>query len=262
MTAALLWPIFLAMTSRDQFIAAVLTEFPEERLTWQKGIPTFHPESADDAARFLKLVNRLKQRTFITGFGNNIDPAGEKFSGMVTIRTDRLNRLIEIAPQDFYVIVGSGYPLREINQHLAADHLYLPHGALPYVGSVGGGVAVNLSARLHTYDLPLKRHLIKAEIVTPEGEIVTPGSVCFKSVSGYDIVKLFAGSWGLLGLIVSATFRVLPDSAAPEYAPMVMNRIDRENFLSGLDVSNDDTDALYSRKIKAKFDPNGVLPIV
>lgn len=250
------------MTSLDQLVTAILAEFPADRLTWQKGIPTFHPESADDAARFLKLVNREKRRTFITGFGNNIDPAGETFADMVTIRTDRLNRLLEIAPQDFYVTVGSGYPLREINLHLSGDHLFLPHGALPYVGSVGGALAVNLAARLKTYDLMLKRHLIKAEIVTPEGEIVTPGSVCFKSVSGYDIVKLFAGSWGLLGLIVSATFRVLPDSAANEYASMVMNGIDRENFLAGLDVSNNDTDALYSRKIKAKFDPNGVLPIV
>lgn len=250
------------MSSRDQFLSVIRSEFPEDRLTWQKGIPTFHPESAVEASRFLKLVNREQQRTFVTGFGNHIDPVGEAFAEMVTIRTDRLNRLLEVSPPDFYVTVGAGYPVREINQHITAEHLYLPHGSLPYVGSVGGAVAVNLSARLHTYDLPLKRHLIKAEIVTPEGEIVTPGSVCFKSVSGYDIVKLFAGSWGLLGLIVSATFRVLPDSAAPEYAPMVMNRVDRANFLAGLDVANDKTDALYSRKIKAKFDPNGVLPIV
>ncbi|MEW6050817.1 MAG: FAD-binding oxidoreductase [Candidatus Zixiibacteriota bacterium] len=250
------------MISLDQFIEIIASEFPKDRLTWQKGIPTFHPESADDAARFLKLVNTHRRTTFFTSFGNNIDPVGERFADLVTLRTDRLNDLLEVAPGDFYVTVGSGYPLREINQHITVEHLYMPHSALPYVGSVGGAVAVNLSARLHQYDLTIKKYLIKAEIVTPEGEIVTPGSVCFKSVSGYDIVKLFAGSWGLLGLIISATFRVLPDSAAHEYESMKMNAVDRASFLAGLDSSNNDTDAVYSRKIKAKIDPNGVLPVV
>ena len=250
------------MISLDQFVEIIKSEFPKDRLTWQKGIPTFHPESAEDAARFLKLVNKQRRTTFITSFGNNIDPVGERFADMVTIRTDRLNDLIDVAAGDFYVTVGSGYPLREINQHIATEHLYMPHSSLPYVGSVGGAVAVNLAARLHQYDLQIKKYFIKAEIVTPEGEIVTPGSVCFKSVSGYDIVKLFAGSWGLLGLIISATFRVLPDSAAHEYVSMKMNAIDRASFLAGLDGSNNETDAVYSRKIKAKFDPNGALPVV
>ena len=250
------------MLSLEQFVDAMKSEFPEDRLTYQKGIPTFHPEHAEDASRFLKLVNRHRFKTFITGFGNNIDPIGEPFASMVTIRTDRLNDLIEVAPGDFYVTVGTGYPLKEINLRIHDEGLFLPHSALPYVGSVGGAIAVNLSADLNGRDMPLKKYFVKSQVVTPEGEIITPGSVCFKSVSGYDIVKLFAGSWGLLGLIVTASFRVLPITAAREYAGLKLKEVDRANFLMGLDVSNTETDAVYSRKIRAKFDPNGVLPIV
>jgi FAD/FMN-containing dehydrogenase len=244
------------------FTDAILQAFPEDRLTYQKSIATFHPETASETADFFRLANRHKQRLYITGFGNNIDPIDKPFVDMVTIRTDRLNQLRQVVAQDLYIEVGAGYPLREINRVLAEHNLFVPHGDLPYVGSVGGAVAINLSGTLHGHDLPIKKYVIKAEIVTPEGEIITPGSVCFKSVSGYDIVKIFAPSWGLLGLITSVFIRVMPDSARPEYESLRMNAIDHEQFLAGLDPNNPEPDALYARKIKAKFDPSEILPIV
>lgn len=250
------------MITLDQFISIIKSEFPEDRLTYQKAIPTFHPESAEEAAKFFRLVNQHGQRTYITAFGNNIDPIGKPFSDMVIVRTDRLNTLLEVSPGDLYIKVGSGYPLREINLHQEKNGLYLPHSALSYVGSVGGAISVNLSADLHGHDLPIKKYFIMATIVTPEGEIIRPGSVCFKSVSGYDIVKIYSGAWGLLGLLVDVTFRVMPNTAAEEFATMRMKEIDRARFLSAIDPSNHSTDSEYSRKIKAKFDPNTALPIV
>lgn len=250
------------MSRPNEFIKAVAGEFHEDRLTYQKAVPTFHPESADEAARFIRLANKQGQKIYITGFGNIIDPRGEPYESMVTIRTDRLNDLLEISAENYYVRAGSGFPLKEVNLDLKEHDLYLPHSDLPYVGSVGGAVAVNLCADLDGHDLPIKKYFIQAEIVTPEGEIITPGSVCFKSVSGYDIVKIFAPSWGLLGLVISAAFRVMPLTAADEFASMKMRAVDRQHFLSGLDETNEDTDAVYSRKIKAKFDPQTVLPIV
>ena len=147
-----------------------------------------------------------------------------------------------------------------MSRHLKRHDHDLPHSALPYVGSVGGALAVNLRGELHGHDVPLKKYFIKAEIVTPTGEIITPGSSCFKSVSGYDIVKMFAGSWGLLGMIVRATFRVMPLSGADDFASLTQAEVDRESMLDALAASNNATDAVYSRKIKAKFDPANILP--
>jgi FAD/FMN-containing dehydrogenase len=246
----------------DKFIELIKQEFPDDRLTYQKSVATFHPESAEEASRLFRLANKQRQPLFITGFGNNIDPIDKPFTEMISVRTDRLNKLLEVVPDDFYITVGAGYPLREINSELQAYSLWLPHSALPYVGSVGGSLAAGLNADHHEHDLPLKKYFIKGEIVTPEGEIIKPGSVCFKSVSGYDIVKIFAGSWGLLGLIVSASFRVMPLSGASDYTSIKQKEISRDGLLKHLDESNGDSNALYSRKIKAKFDPNGILPVV
>ncbi len=248
------------MVKVREFVGITGSEFPEDRLTYQKGLPTFHPQSAAEAARLFKLANKHNQRIYITGFGNNIDPQGEPFADLMVVRTDRLNQIIDVVPDDYYVITGAGYPLREIKHRLKRLDLYLPHAALPYVGSVGGAVAVGLSGELHGQPVPIKKHLIKAEIVTPEGDIISPGSICFKSVSGYDIVKLFAGSWGLLGLIVTATFRVMPLAGAEDFAAMTQKKVDRANFLAGLEKSSNAADVVYSRKIKNKFDPKQILP--
>jgi len=250
------------MTKLDDFIKIIKNEFLEDRLTYQKGIPTFHPETSEEASQLFKLANKNKQTLFVTGFGNNIDPIGEKFSDMVTIRTDRLNQFINVVPEDFYIVVGSGYPLREINLNLKRAELYLPHSALPYVGSVGGALAVGLSGELHGHEVPIKKYFIQAEIVTPQGEIIKPGSTCFKSVSGYDIVKIFSGSWGLLGLITTATFRVMPLIGADDFAPMNQNEITRDGLLFSLENSENSDDAGYSKKIKAKFDPENILPVI
>jgi FAD/FMN-containing dehydrogenase len=245
-----------------KFIDLVRSEFPDDRLTFQKHLATFHPESADEATRLFKMAGAAGQQVYITGFGNNIDPIGSPFQNLLVVRTDRLNQVHEISETDLFVKVGAGFPLREINKQLQSHQLYTPHSALPYVGSAGGAVAVNLAAELNGHDLPIKKYFLQAEIVTPQGEIVTPGSVCFKSVSGYDIVKIYAASWGLLGLMVSVTLRIMPLTAAEEYAAMKMKAIDRRHFLTGLDESSSETDAVYSLKIKAKFDPLSILPIV
>ena len=46
------------MSKAEQFISVISSQFPDDRLTYQKGIPTFHPESSDEAANLFKLANK------------------------------------------------------------------------------------------------------------------------------------------------------------------------------------------------------------
>jgi FAD/FMN-containing dehydrogenase len=244
------------------FIDIIKAEFPEDRLTYQKTVATFHPESAVETSSLFLLADKYRQPLFITGFGNNIDPAGDIFQSLIAVRTDRLNDLIKVIPEDFYIVVGAGYPLEEINENLAEYGLFLPHSDLPYAGSVGGALAVGLAAQHGPHILPIGRYLVMAEIAMPQGEIIKPGSACFKSVSGLDIVKIFSPSWGLLGLIASATFRVLPLSLKDEYTDLVMRPIEYRPILDIYNNPRDNISGQYSIKIKRKFDPNNILPLI
>lgn len=248
--------------SIESFLSIIGKEFPDDRLTYQKGVPTFHPESAHEAAHLFALANKNNQRLFITGFGNNISPVGEKFANIVAIHTDRLNKLVKIVPADYYIEVGAGYPLKELNLHLKEFGLFLPLADLPYVGSIGGALAAGLAAKRLGHPLPMGRYFLMGEIAVPEGKVIKPGSACFKSVSGLDIVKIFSPSWGMLGLIVTATLRVLPLTARDEYVDMCMLPIEYEKFARTYTHPGDNQSAVYSLKIKEKFDPNDILPLV
>ena len=250
------------MSVLDNFIKAVGNEFSDDRLTYQKSIPTFHPETPDEAASFFKLADKLGQKLFITGFGNIINPEGELFENLVTIRTDRLNQLTEVVAGDYYIIVGSGYPLKELNIALKKHGFFLPHADLPYVGSVGGALASGLSANYKGHKLPISRYFLKADIAMPEGNLIRPGSGCFKSVSGFDIVRVFSPSWGLLGFIANVWLRVLPLSEYPDYQDITMQPIDFNRFVRVYNDPGESASAKYSLKIKSKFDPKNTLPLI
>ncbi len=250
------------MPNRNEFLKLIRDNFPEDRLTWQQSVPTFHPETVQETADLFKLANREKQPLFIAGFGNNISPVGEKFAGIVAVKSDRLNRIIQIVPADYYVTVGAGYPLRELKKALARENLFSPMAELPYVGSVGGALAVGLTADYLGHDLPISRYFIMGEIADPTGRVLRPGSRCFKSVSGLEIVKIYSPSWGLLGMIVTATLRVLPVSEYPQYEHITMHEIDYKRFAETYRNPGDNVSAQYSLKIKQKFDPNAILPLV
>ncbi len=248
----------------EQFLQIIKQEFPDDRVTWQRGVPTFHPEDVEEAAKVFLLANQHKGKLFVTGFGNNIVPVGDQFDGIMAIKSDRMNQLIEISENNLYVEVGAGYPIRELNKNIEAKGLFLPHSDLPYVGSVGGALASGLTLNRENdpRPVPLSRFLIMAKVAAPDGKSINPGSPCFKSVSGLDIVKIFSPSWGQLGMICTATFRVTPISAKEEYVKPSQARLDYDSFAELYKNPGDNQSAIYSLKIKNKFDPNNILPLI
>lgn len=229
-------------------------------LTWQKTIPTFHPETDEQACDMFRRMRSCAQPAFISGFGNNIDPVGETFAEMLVIKSDRLNDVIEVNDRDFYITVGAGYPLMEINTVIAGQKLWFPFGDTNYPGSFGGAFASGLAGSDGVHTVPLSRFLLSVTAVLPDGSLVTPGALTFKSVSGYDISRIFYNSWGSLGMLLRLSLRVLPLSKKADYPHISLYQPDREAFLR--ELSGDGTLPQMCRSIKKEFDPDDILPII
>ncbi len=229
-------------------------------LTWQKSIPTFHPEYAEQAADVFRRAGKYNQKLYISGFDNNINPVGDRFADLLVLKSDRINALLTVAPDDFYVTVGAGYPLMELNHALLPHHLWFPFSDTDYPGSCGGALASGLAGSDGHHTVPLSRFLLSVTAVLPDGTTVKPGAVTFKSVAGYDISRIFYNSWGSLGIIIELSFRVLPVSKRDGTPHLALFPPDREAFIH--QMQGESPLAETCRKIKDEFDPAALLPIL
>jgi glycolate oxidase FAD binding subunit len=123
----------------------------------------------------------------------------------------RLNRLVEHEPGDLTVTVEAGMTVAELQAALGSRGQWLsldpPDAAR---ATVGGVLAANASGpRRHLYGTA-RDLLIGVTVVTAAAAVVKGGGKVVKNVAGYDLPKLFIGSYGTLGVIVEATVKLRP----------------------------------------------------
>lgn len=229
-------------------------------LTWQKTVPTFHPESSEQAADLFSRARKHGRKLYISGFGNNINPVGPEFADLLVIKSDRLNSIIDIGGQDLYVTVGSGYPLKELNKTIADQSLWFQFADTNYAGSFGGALATGLAGNDGVHIVPLSRYLLSVTAVLPDGSIVRPGALTFKSVSGYDISRIFFNSWGTLGMVTELSFRVFPLSRRDQMPHLTIFPPNMDAFKKELEGETPLSE--ICRKIKKDFDPDNLLPLI
>ena len=129
----------------------------------------------------------------------------------------RLDRLLEHAVGDFTVTVQAGMPLRDLQaalaeagQWLALDWPWGSGAAGQNSGSIGGLVARGMAAGLRQRYLGVRDQVIGLALLRADGTAARAGGKVVKNVAGYDLVRLFAGSWGSLGLITELSLRTYP----------------------------------------------------
>ncbi|MBI4271305.1 MAG: FAD-binding oxidoreductase [Candidatus Rokubacteria bacterium] len=133
----------------------------------------------------------------------------------IVLGLSRMTRLVEHEPGDLTATVEAGVTVAGLQSALRARGQWLsldPPDAER--ATVGGVVAADASGpRRHLYGTP-RDLLIGVTVVTAEGAVVRGGGKVVKNVAGYDLPKLFIGSYGTLGVVVEATvkLRPLPDA--------------------------------------------------
>ena len=169
------------------------------------------PGSAAELARALAAANSAGLRVIPRGGGTKLDWGNLPRGADVILSTRRLDHVLEHAAGDMTATVEAGctivalqQTLAEKGQRLALDPLW------PNRATVGGVLATNDSGPLRHAFGSLRDLLIGVTVALPDGTLARSGGKVVKNVAGYDLPKLFTGSFGTLGVIVQATFRLHP----------------------------------------------------
>ncbi|MBI2207258.1 MAG: FAD-binding oxidoreductase [Candidatus Rokubacteria bacterium] len=147
------------------------------------------------------------------------------WSGLV-LGLGRLNRILEHEPGDLTVTAEAGVTIAQLQAALGAKGQWLsldPPDADR--ATVGGVIAANASGpRRHLYGTA-RDLLIGVSVVTAEGEVVRGGGKVVKNVAGYDLPKLYIGSYGTLGIVVEATFKLRPRPDDERFVPVMLSSV-------------------------------------
>ncbi len=129
----------------------------------------------------------------------------------VALCLDRLNSLVDYQPTDMTVTVEAGMPVSQLQAVLGENGQWLPlDPPSPDRVTVGGLIATNLNGPARLSQGTVRDFLIGLRVVRPDGSVVKGGGRVVKNVAGYDVAKLYCGSFGTLGVIVEATFKIRP----------------------------------------------------
>jgi glycolate oxidase FAD binding subunit len=169
------------------------------------------PESAEAIGELVARCDAAGQKVCVVG-GNTLEGMGfppERVD--VTLDTTHLTGVVANERADLTIAVRAGSPLRDVATLLAAQGQFVPFDApQPHYATIGGTLAAGwLGPRRHLYGR-VRDYVIGSVIVLADGTIARAGGMVVKNVAGYDMSRLYVGSFGTLGVLVQANFKTAP----------------------------------------------------
>src|SRR5213080_928194 len=192
-------PETLAAHSGDKWFAA----HPPEVVVFAR--------STDDVSKLLQFASREKipvtARAGGFGYVGGCVPA----RGGITLSLMRMNRIKEINFADAVAIVQPGVFTADLKAAVRSEKLfYPPDPASMKDCTIGGNVATNAGGpRCLKYGVT-RNYVIGLEVVLANGDILRTGGRVHKNKTGFDLIGLFVGSEGMLGVVTEITLRLLP----------------------------------------------------
>jgi glycolate oxidase len=169
------------------------------------------PKDGAEVALVMKTASEFRLPVTMRGSGYGYVGGCVPVKGGMVLALERMNRIKEIHGTDFVAVVEPGVITGELQSAARQRGLYYPPdpASLKHC-SIGGNIATNAGGpRCLKYGVT-RNYVLGLEVVLANGTIVRCGGRTHKNKTGFDLVGLFVGSEGLLGVVTEATLRLLP----------------------------------------------------
>jgi glycolate oxidase FAD binding subunit len=180
-------------------------------------LPRERPDSVEAAAELLRTLGETGRTLRVRGGATKLGwGAAVGGAPMVEVETGGLDRLLEHNQGDFTAVLQAGVPLHRAQERFAAAGQMLALD--PPLSADGGAPAATIGGIVATADSGPLRHrygsvrdlVLGITVVLSDGTVARAGGRVIKNVAGYDLGKLFAGSYGTLGLVATVAVRLHP----------------------------------------------------
>ncbi|MFN0087558.1 MAG: FAD-binding oxidoreductase [Blastocatellia bacterium] len=173
------------------------------------------PHTAEELSEMLKMAADQHWRVVPAGAGTWLGMGNRPTQFHLILSTERLDRVVEYEPADLTATVEAGCRLRTFNELAARHRQFIPLNPFGDEAMTIGGVVATASAGTMrcAYGTP-RDWLIGITVAHADGRVTKAGGKVVKNVAGYDLCKIYAGSFGTLAVITEMSFklRALPST--------------------------------------------------
>ncbi len=195
--------------TRLSLAPAILAHHGQSETHVQSRLPdaVAFPLTTDEVARIAFICAAHDVPMIGWGAGTSLEGHALATKGGVTIDFTRMDKVLEVRPEDMVARVQPGLTRERLNQELRATGLFFPvdPGAN---ASLGGMAMTRASGTTAVRYGTMRQNVLALEVVLADGQIIRTGTMAPKSSAGYDLTALFVGSEGTLGLITELTLRL------------------------------------------------------
>jgi glycolate oxidase len=169
------------------------------------------PRDAFEVARIAGICHEHRIPLVPRGAGTGYTGGAVPVEGGILLSLERLNRIIEIDPEDLVAVVEPCVVTGVLQDAVEREGLFYPPDPASLAESaIGGNIAENAGGpRAFKYGTT-GRYVLGLQAVLPTGEIIRTGGRTVKNVAGYDLTSLIVGSEGTLAIVTEATLRLIP----------------------------------------------------
>ena len=226
-------------------------------------------ESTADVVAVLRVARTIGVPVTTRGAGVGYVGGCVPVRGGIALSLARMNRILELNPEDGVAVVEPGVITGQLQQAArAVGWDYPPDPASLKECSIGGNIATNAGGpRCLKYGVT-RSYVLGLEVVLADGQVVRCGGRVHKNKTGFDLVGLFTGSEGMLGIVTQATLRLIPKPPAramlaavfPEFAAAaaaVQAILNAGHLPSALEITDGFTLAAARKRLGPERLPDG-----